>query len=411
MDSLEQQTLNLNDLIVSQETLVIEKRKKQTYYCRTSSKKRIELQDKLLEYYNFKKSDDSVCAEIFPSGMSAINAVIDTYHIDVLDEIKESNATHPNKYIITSDELYCDTFSVCDYYGSNFVHIMLDIRDNNRIIDTFKQHGLNIKIFLIESCSNPSGQMFDFSVWPLLKQYSPQCLFVVDNTWLSGCSFNPFIHGASCVIESMTKYISANNCIGGMMIGKKDLMYKINKHISIHGLFVGADHCQIFIDGLNTINNRIKKASQLTLQIAEWLEKQSEVSRVMYPMLASHPTHNIVIQHVKYGPAILFFHIPSVIDDLTQARAMLKNQYLPLETSYGSAYSKIDRYPVIFVNNGYDPVDSEYFKKPSVDGVWIRLSVGYDSDFETIINGLKQVFYCNSSICQDNNNNNNNDNK
>lgn len=45
-----------------------------------------------------------------------------------------------------------------------------------------------------------------------------------DNTWLTGCLFNPLAHGADLVVESMTKYVSAGRCIGGHVLGPNGLM-------------------------------------------------------------------------------------------------------------------------------------------------------------------------------------------
>lgn len=55
-------------------------------------------------------------------------------------------------------------------------------------------------------------------------------------------------------------------------------------------------------------------------------------------------------------------------------KSLLENQYLSVETSFGSKHSKLDCWP-----------------KVDKTGIWIRLSVGYNCNYENIIKGLDEV--------------------
>lgn len=366
-------------------TLVFETTEDGAHYCRNQSTKRDELEKELLEYYNNKGQME---CSIFPSGMSAIYTVMYTTMISKMDQ-------KSIKYLI-GNELYCDTLKVCKYLEKQNDKMkveVFDVRKTSQIINLFEKYGNEIALFFIESASNPSGQVFDFSLISDLRKYAPNCLFIVDNTWLTGISLNPFLYNVDLVIESMTKYISGGKCIGGMVIGSKMLMKPIKLQVKTSGLFIGRDHCDIFRDGLSSIGSRISYVSKLSLEVANYLEQNEKkrVSRVMYPMLPSHPTYKIATKYLKFNPGIILFNI---ISDITPKKlykirsSLFKNDFLPFETSYGSAHSKIDQYPHVGMACMFDN-DSLEDKRL---GIWTRLSIGYESNMQIIIDGLEMIF-------------------
>jgi cystathionine beta-lyase/cystathionine gamma-synthase len=57
--------------------------------------------------------------------------------------------------------------------------------------------------------------MFDTSILEDLKKLSNSLIFIVDNTWLSIASYNPFDYGADFCVISLTKYYSGGLAIAG----------------------------------------------------------------------------------------------------------------------------------------------------------------------------------------------------
>jgi cystathionine beta-lyase/cystathionine gamma-synthase len=97
-------------------------------------------------------------------------------------------------------------------------------------------------------------------------------------------------HGVDIILESTTKYISAGKCIGGIILAKRsplteELMDDVDQWIRIYGQFVAKDHCVIFREGVKTLKSRLEHISDISLKIAEFLEKDANVSRVMFPTL------------------------------------------------------------------------------------------------------------------------------
>jgi cystathionine beta-lyase/cystathionine gamma-synthase len=302
----------------------------------------------------------------------------------------------PASVFVIGSELYCDTLKVAQYQKThNPFHqvISVDVRKKEAILTAFDRYGPSIKLFFIESCSNPSGQVFDFSLIPELRRKATNCCFAIDNTWTSPISFNPLEVGADIVIESMTKYISGGRCIGGMIIGPHTpFMSMIEKHVKMNGQFIGRDHCEIFLAGIATLKDRMKAVSSLALSVATFLEKHPQISRVLYPCLTSHPTHDMANKFLKLCPGIVLFHVvtksPVKHAYLNKNKPMLfENKELPFETSYGSSHSKIDQYPNVGLACDYelDKLDDKRH------GIWVRLSIGSSSDEEKILKGIQEV--------------------
>lgn len=366
------------------DTLVVEYWDDDARYCRSGSKNRFKLQEKLVEYYEFQK-DSGYDAYVFPSGMSAIGCVFNilSTNIKIPDD--------PTMFII-SDELYMDTPRICEYqkrYNKNFNFEKVDVRDNNKIFELFKKYNKDIKLFFVESCTNPSGQVFDFSLMAELKKLAPNCTFCVDNTWVTAYSFNPFKYGADVVVESMTKYISGGKCIGGMIVGKKNIMDEILMYSRRYGLFVGSDHCQLFLDGLDTMKHRVEYVSENAIIIANYLENNKKITRILYPKLISHPTYEMSNKYLKLNPGCMWFHIKTdlSVHDITNILSSVT--YIYYETSFGSSHTKIDSFPKLGKSDKYDFVKNK--DKDKINGVWIRLSIGHEINPDKAINSLEDI--------------------
>lgn len=394
----------------------------ESHYCRSSSTERSVLENSLLRYYDVP---NTWLCRIFPSGMSAISTIFTVFsqqsnssnasttnsNASTTNSNASTTSSSGNRVFILGNELYCDTEKVCKYLmvsNPNLRYETVDVRNETKIFDLFKKYGDQIKVFFIESCTNPSGQVFNFALIPALRVLAPNCLFIVDNTWLTAYSFNPFKLSADndgnvdIVIESMTKYISGGTCIGGMVIGNPNVMTNIVTHAKINGLFIGRDHCQMFLNALSTLSERISNVSLLSSEAAKYIEslipstpeKTVFVDRVMHPMLPTHPTTTLAKKYLKYAPGIIWFHVAMdkklaqvIIKKKNLRPKILGNDYLPFETSYGSSYSKLDQYPIQGSACMYDYDDL----KNTTHGLWLRISIGYQSNMQTIVDGINQI--------------------
>ena len=109
--------------------MVIQKTGNRTLYCRTTSEKRKELQNELLKLYKLNEKENS--AFVFPSGMSATNAIFNTH------------STGGEKVFLLGDEMYSDTFRIVEYqkrYNHQIDVLLVDIRKTDQIFQIFREN-------------------------------------------------------------------------------------------------------------------------------------------------------------------------------------------------------------------------------------------------------------------------------
>lgn len=276
----------------------------------------------------------------------------------------------------------------------------------------------NTRAFYIESVGNPKLDVLDIEA--IAKQAkSFKVPFIVDNTVATPYLLNPIEHGANIVIHSLTKYINGNGtALGGVIIdagtfdwtngkfpeftepsaGYHGLVYSealeeaaFIAKVRIEGLrdYGGAlspfNAWQI-IQGLETLELRIKKHSENALQLAEWLEKQEEVEWVNYPGLKSSKYKALAEKYLPEGQSgiVTFgakggFEAAKNIVDSTKLFSLLAN--------IGDTKSLI----IHPASTTHQQLSDEAQLLTGVSKDLIRLSVGIEN-IEDLKSDLKEAF-------------------
>jgi O-acetylhomoserine (thiol)-lyase len=191
----------------------------------------------------------------------------------------------------------------------------------------------NTRAFFVESLGNPKLDVLDIEA--ISKEAKAHKVpLIVDNTVATPYLLNPIKYGANIVIHSLTKYINGNGTsLGGIIVdagtfdwtngkfpeftepsaGYHGLVYSETigpaafiAKIRIEGLrdYGGAlspfNAFQI-IQGLETLELRIKKHSENALELAKWLQEQPEVSWVNYPGLETSKYKDLAKKYLPNG--------------------------------------------------------------------------------------------------------------
>ena len=235
-------------------------------------------------------------------------------------------------HIVASNSLYGGTYNMLNNtlprFGITTTFVDPDNVDNFR--DAVKP---NTKVFFAESLGNPKLDVIDLEG---ISKHARDAKvpFIVDNTIASPSLLNPIEHGANIVIHSLTKYITGNGTtLGGIIIDAGTFDYSSGKFPeftepspSYHGLkyhealgplaFIAKTRVEGLrdlgsapsplnsfqvIQGLETLEVRMQKHSENALNIAKWLEEQSEVSWVNYPGLKSSKYNQLAKKYLKKG--------------------------------------------------------------------------------------------------------------
>ena len=164
------------------------------------------------------------------------------------------------------------------------------------------------KMLFLETPSNPLTEIADISRLAEIA-HAKACLLVVDNCLCTPVLQKPFSLGADIVIHSATKYLDGQGrCIGGAVLGSDELLAEdIVGFLRTAGPTLSPFNAWVFLKGLETLHIRMKAHCNNALQVAEWLEQQSNVKRVYYPGLKSHPQYELAkTQQSGFGGVLSF---------------------------------------------------------------------------------------------------------
>ncbi len=158
-----------------------------------------------------------------------------------------------------------------------------------------------------ETPSNPTIEIIDIQALSDLCR-THDCLFVVDNCFMTPVLQKPLSLGADLVIHSATKYLDGQGrVLGGAVLGRADLIEPVTSFIRSGGVTMSAFNAWVFSKGLETLDIRMKAHSEKALLLAKWLEQQPLIERVNYAGLNSHPQKQLVDLQMKAGGGVLSF--------------------------------------------------------------------------------------------------------
>ena len=320
-------------------------------------------------------------------------------------------------HIVASNSLYGGTYNLLSNTLPRFgiTTTFVDPDDAENFANAIQP---NTRLFFAESLGNPKLDVLD------LKAISDQAKaakvpFVVDNTVASPALLNPIEYGANIVIHSLTKYLTGNGTsLGGVIIdagtfdwGKGNFPEFTEPNPSYHGLnyhealgaiaFIAKVRIEGLrdlgsapspfnsfqsIQGIETLDIRMKKHSENALKLAAWLSTNKEVAWVNYPGLKTSKYNDLAQKYLPKGQSgIVTFGLKKgfeggkVVADKTKLFALLAN--------IGDTKSLI----IHPASTTHQQLDEEAQKATGVTPDLIRLSVGLE-DVNDLIEDLENAF-------------------
>ena len=167
----------------------------------------------------------------------------------------------------------------------------------------------NTKLFFVESPSNPLTEVSDIRALADIAHESGAWL-AVDNCFCSPALQKPLALGADIVIHSATKYLDGQGrVLGGAVLGTQALMEGVYTFLRTAGPTLSAFNAWVILKGMETLSIRMEAHSRNALALAQWLEAQPQVARVLYPGLPSHPQHALAMRQQSTGGGIVAFDL------------------------------------------------------------------------------------------------------
>ncbi|MDP3066496.1 MAG: PLP-dependent transferase [Methanobacteriaceae archaeon] len=138
----------------------------------------------------------------------------------------------------------------------------------------------------------------------------------------------------------------------------------------------------LVLRGLKTLPVRMKKHAKNALAIAQYLQDSSQVKKVFYPGLVSHPGHDIAKKQMKGFGGVVSFEIDSDVGSFLRGLNLFS-----LAESLGRADSLVEHSATM----SHASMPPEARKKAGITNDLIRLSVGLE-DAEDLIADLDKGF-------------------
>jgi len=240
----------------------------------------------------------------------------------------------------------------------------------------------NTKLFILETPSNPLGEVVDLRALSAISK-KHNIILAVDNCLMTPALQKPLALGADIVIHSATKYIDGQGrCLAGAIAGSSELLEEISSFIRTTGPTLSAFNAWIVLKGLETLPLRMRAHCDNARQLANWLNDQPFVEKVHYLGLESHPHHQIAKeQQCDFGGIVSF----EVSGGKKGAFRLINNtKMISITANLGDTKSTIT-HPA---STTHARLSEDERRQSNISDSLIRISVGLE-DISDIIADLK----------------------
>ncbi|MDP6833900.1 MAG: O-succinylhomoserine sulfhydrylase [Prochlorococcaceae cyanobacterium ETNP1_MAG_9] len=302
------------------------------------------------------------------SGMSAIFATIMTI-------------LKPGEHMVASRCMFGTTIvllnSIIEKFGIQVTFVDLpDLEGWEKSIQK------NTKLFLLETPSNPLGEVVDIKKLSAISKKN-EIVLAVDNCVMSPALQRPLSLGADLVIHSATKYIDGQGrCLAGAVAGKASIVDEIGSFNRSTGPTLSPFNAWVVLKALETLSLRMNAHCESAMKLATWLDSQAFVDEVYYLGLENHPHHEIAKkQQTGFGGIVSF----KVKGGRKEAFKLINNtRMISITANLGDAKTTITHPST----TTHVRLSDEEKTKSQISENLIRISVGLEN-IEDIIADIK----------------------
>ncbi len=276
-------------------------------------------------------------------------------------------------HLVAGSDIYGGTYRLL-HKIANRAGVTVDLVDSTSPAAIEAAIGPRTKMVWIESPGNPRMSMTDIARCAEITK-NRNVLLGVDNTFATPVLTRPLALGADIVMHSATKYLGGHSdALGGaIVVADEDLHQRLYFIQNATGAVMSPWDAFLVSRGLKTLDLRVRAQSSSALQLAQWLEQDQRVKRVLYPGLPDHPGHDIAnLQMEGVFGAMLSLEVNG--DFEKTKRVVQSTRLFQLAISLGAVESLIEQ-PASMSHASYDAKDRA--AHGISDGL-IRLSVGLE---------------------------------
>jgi len=166
------------------------------------------------------------------------------------------------------------------------------------------------RLLFVETPSNPTLAIVDIAAVAKIAERGGARL-IVDNAFASPALQRPMEFGAHIVVHSSTKFIDGQGrAMGGMILCRQDFLDEnLNLFLRNTGPTLSPFNAWLHLKSLETLELRMKQHCENAGRVAEFLSKQKNVKRVLYPFHSDHPQHNLAKAQMDGGGGVVAFEV------------------------------------------------------------------------------------------------------
>jgi len=245
-------------------------------------------------------------------------------------------------HILCGDDVYGGTNRYLRNCASR-MGIETTFVEMNDLKKTESEFRSNTAMVWLETPTNPTMKLIDIAaISQLAKRKNPNVIVVVDNTFASPYFQSPLEFGADIVTHSLTKYINGHTDVvmGAVMLNNEEIYKRLKFLQNAIGAVPSPFDCYMVNRGIKTLAIRMRQHMETGLKVAQALEKNPRVERVIYPGLPSHPQHELYKRQMKGFGGMMSVYTKG---NLQQTNEFLKNLKLfALAESLGGYESLVE---------------------------------------------------------------------
>ncbi|MEX2315406.1 MAG: aminotransferase class I/II-fold pyridoxal phosphate-dependent enzyme, partial [Thermomicrobiales bacterium] len=318
--------------------------------------------------------EGTTSAVSFSSGMAAVHAAIMT-------------SVMPGDAIVASRDLYGATYGMLSTFMREWGCTVefVDTLDVAAVADAVGR--LSPALMVCEVISNPLMRVTDV---PRMVEIAKtvRAAVLVDATFNSPILYTPAADGVQLVVHSLTKYIAGHGDVTGGVVATTSMRReRLSNYAKMAGAILGPFEAWLALRGLKTLPLRMERQCQNAAIVAERLSNHPRVTKVNYPGLSSHASHDTARR--LFGERGYGGMLSIDIRDAGREQAFAFLEALKMvvpATSLGDVYS-LSLYPAMSSHRALTPEEREAI---GIGEGLLRISIGIE-DPEDILADLDQA--------------------
>ncbi|MFC0199721.1 O-succinylhomoserine sulfhydrylase [Paracoccus rhizosphaerae] len=236
-----------------------------------------------------------------------------------------------------------------------------------------------------ESVSNPTLEIVDLKAVADLA-HAAGATVVVDNVFATPVFSRAVEQGADVVVYSATKHIDGGGrALAGVICGTRQFVREVAEPYLKHtGGAISPFHAWIMLNGLQTMDLRVRAQADAAARIARALQGHPRLSRVVYPGLEDHPQHDLAMRQMGSGGTMIAVEVEGGKD--AAFAALDRMRIIRISNNLGDAKS-IVTHPATTTHQRLSDADKAHL---GITPGLLRLSIGLE-DADDLIDDLRQA--------------------